>query len=83
MLDDLLGTNQRLHESLKGAVDAGGDDPTQEARRKEQEKARLREGSTQLRGAASKQIDEILTRRQRELFARLLGPRFDFSRIQK
>ncbi len=85
VLDDLIGANQQLRESLKNASanpDFNPADPAQEAARKEQEKARLRDGTGDLRDGTMQRINAILTRRQKEAIARMYGKPFDFSRIR-
>ena len=81
--DNLLGANRQLHESLKNAND-GFDpgDPAQERIRKEQEKAKLRAGASDLRDGTMQRINSILTRKQKETVAKLYGKPFDFSKIR-
>jgi hypothetical protein len=83
VLDELLGSHRQLRDALKAAPPGfDGDDPEQVARRKEQEKSRLRAGTTDLRDRTTQRIDAILTRRQREAVDRLFGPRFDFTKVR-
>jgi hypothetical protein len=83
VLDELLGAHRQLRDTLKAAPPGfDGDDPAQVARRKEQEKSRLRAGATDIRDRAMQRIDAILTRRQREAVARLFGQRFDFIKVR-
>ena len=58
------------------------EDPEQEAARKEQEKARMRSGSSELNARVLGQVKAILTRRQRDIFARMQGEPFDFSKLR-
>lgn len=82
-LGGLVGENRQLREALKGQeIDPIGGDPEQDAARKAQEKARRRSGTTDLNNRALRQLKSILTRRQREIYARLEGEPFDFSKLQ-
>jgi hypothetical protein len=85
VFDELLGAHRQLRDMLKAAPrdpEFDRNDPEQEEKRKEQEKTRLRSGATDLRDGATQQINTILTRRQRDAFARLLGRKFDFTKVR-
>jgi Spy/CpxP family protein refolding chaperone len=82
-LSNLVGESKQLRDALKAAApDFEPGDPGQEAARKEQEKARLRSGSNDLNARVFGQIRAILSRRQRDIFARMQGEPFDFSKLR-
>jgi hypothetical protein len=83
VLDELLGSHQQLRESIKRAATIEGEgDIGRQEERKEQEKARLRTGSAELRGQSMQRINAMLTRKQREAFTKLLGDPFDFAKLR-
>ena len=82
-LTNLVGESRELREAIKAsAPDLEPENPEQEAQRKEQEKARLRTGSNELNARVLSQVRSILSRRQRDLFARMQGEPFDFSKVR-
>jgi hypothetical protein len=83
ILANLVGESRQLREALKAEVPALEPvGPEQEAERKEQEKARLRSGSNELNKRVLNQVKSVLSRRQRETFARMEGEPFDFSKLR-
>jgi len=83
MLGGLVSENRQLREALKGQLaDFNDQDPEQEAARKAQEKVRIRNGTAELNNRVLRQLKTILTRRQREIYARLEGEPFDFSKLR-
>ena len=83
ILANLVGESRQLREALKAEVPALEPvGPEQEAERKEQEKARLRSGSNELNKRVLNQVKFVLSRRQRETFARMEGEPFDFSKLR-
>jgi hypothetical protein len=83
VLTNLVGESRELREALK--AEASGfepADPEQEAEQKEQAKARLRSGSNDLNKRVLNQVKTVLSRRQREIFARMEGEPFDFTRLR-
>ena len=82
-LTNLVGESRELRDALKAsAPDLEPENPEQEAQRKEQEKARLRAGSNELNARVLSQVRSILSRRQRDVFARMQGEPFDFSKLR-
>jgi hypothetical protein len=82
-LSDHVGESKQLRDAIKAAApDFEPADPDQEAARKEQEKARMRSGSKELNACVESQVRAILSRRQREIFARMQGEAFDFSKLR-
>jgi hypothetical protein len=82
-LTNLVGESRQLRDALKAsAADFEPGDPQQEAARKEQQKARMRSGSNELNARVLNQVRAILSRRQREIFARMQGEPFDFSKLR-
>jgi Spy/CpxP family protein refolding chaperone len=82
-LSNLVGESKQLRDALKAAApEFEPGDPEQEAARKDQEKTRLRSGSNELNARVLGQVKAILTRRQREIFARMQGEPFDFSKLR-
>ena len=59
-----------------------GDGPDAEEARKTQEKGRVRAATAELSGRTMREIDALLTKRQRDAFARMLGAPFDFARLR-
>ena len=83
-LTNLVGESRELRDALKAsAPDLEPENPEQEAQRKEQEKARLRAGSNELNARVLSQVRAILSRRQRDVFARMQGEPFDFSKLRR
>ena len=88
VLGDVQDASQQLHESQKEASrrlrDQGAPiDPALEKTRKEQEKEQLRSAATGLRKRVMDQINRLLTRSQKESYAKMLGEPFDFSRLKR
>jgi hypothetical protein len=81
-LEVLADESKRLRDALKAAPPEPGDGALDEAAAKEQSKARMRNGSAELRGDVSRRIGAVLTRRQNDQFRRLLGEPFDFSKLR-
>jgi hypothetical protein len=82
-LSNLVGESKQLRDALKAsAPDFEPEDPEQKAARKEQEKARMRLGSSELNARVLGQVKAIFTRRQRDIFARMQGEPFDFSKLR-
>jgi hypothetical protein len=83
VLTNLVGESRQLRDALKAeAPGLGPADAEQEAERKAQEKARLRSGSNDLNKRVLNRVKAILSRRQREIFARMEGEPFDFSKLR-
>jgi hypothetical protein len=88
VLTDVTEATRQLRESQKAAfarqgADAAPGDPAQEKVRKEQDKEKRRSAAAGLRKGVMEQINGILTRPQKETFAKMLGAPFNFAALKR